>query len=1658
MQPFDDEEGPSNHNEPVLDLGSVFGRSNRDADEDDDEVSALLERSVMQQHVRASQLGITHDQYGGAGTGMKRLDGFDSTQVDDSRRSLRTTHRAHPENAAATATAAAAAAVVVPGPVTTSVASQPQPQRPPQQHNATLQTRYHNPAMAVTTWVHSKQLFRQHIVQISAVAIVAGLLLLGTLSYNFARSGQLEFLILSIVFFGGIVLFGGLQMWLVNPTLTVPDIRTGHRHHYRHRRRHSRLHQTRRETQSGIRENLSMEDDTQAPWNELRHRRKMTTHTGSAGHTDAHVSLQHGDNSDSPSSNDCDLGCRVSGLTLLFLFACLCIVSIAYVFFALHINAPYRVDLASAVTQSEFLHAGTLRTKTRYSVAHTDYKRDKFSIALHVNVGTLDESDAEVGLAHMTQHVVLDGSRHHAHRHGVMDNLQEFGTTSMTAYTSHRSTVFKLVDIPFTVQRMRQVLSLLYEMVFWSLPMQTQVNTEVGVVHGEERLMNSTQSLMRRIVFCNHFGVTHPVCRRFPYSKFQIEAQEHGFHVDRIRAFLDKWYKPENMHIFLAGDFDVQQVRAALADIWAMPPTPPDWHAATAHGDAHIHTKNIPTEHADIPAAAPTLPFLVLPVNGVDGIDFNLVVTTAYDQAIHNLEHQRRSMLRRMFFGTLLNACKAKLMHIEDTVDIRVNVQNAYEFNHTMHSLHLKVNGHPERGAWRHYVTTLLTELRRLADFGPDLQVLQHFIDSARLVLEAKRSFSAYADNAELLNDMIGNHDPDFLYLDAELLFATHSPFLNRGFLHSAALFIRNEAEFMWQAVLNVCGLLNGDALHVHTSQHTSYSVADQLKPTVSGPSLSPTIFHRQAVASITVLTDAVHIQSPIDDLEQTKSSKSQPRSSGVRSSFMEPTHSEASYVHEREVMDMVRQVMGMQLLTSETSLVIPAESVFVEPHGWTMPWMDRDHTGDYVSAREQRRIAESNLIHDHVRFVLDRDSHALRSEMDGLPTSGTLVDLSRLVQWQHKEGMRRNSRKNTAQKQTQTQTQTTASARMRMNNPPFNPTLSSPGTPPSSTSASSSSSTSSVHGVDYELVESFPQTGVKRFRLANGLHVNLKQRLSGIDNLPCDAPGVTELEVVSLGGRGTQPPKLKGACELVNLDVAAGYTVEYWPEEADDSGSVEEVYFDAELAHQYFGGISSHVRMSCSKQYFALRVPLHSKCINYPRVANCDTTTMNYTPRLESVRLALAPVFDDASVDRAAAKFERMLFRARRRADPEGFMKWRAYWELQRPWMDSRLAEEEFIEALRKNMSHPDHTRSHSRPDSRAEVVSASDVRALNPFLIGMWVREQFTVDRMEVNVVGDFDETNLLRQLNLMLGTIPSRSAKRIGFDIYNPEHSKYFQLKLDQPDPVSGRNVDVSRMMLNSRMTYEGGWRISGKSAAAAAAASSISHTKPLMTNCTMPSLHPGRLHIGMAVLMNLDYSSVRGHQRALMTNVVFKQTILDKLRRDHGLVFDVDSTLFVSMLFRRYGYYQLGWVIGVDEHGNAHALQQAVDAIEQVLHSPVPFSKDVFDRAKRQTISRLQGELQESSAWLGILRGISLRPPVWQTQQMPMYRTLRDVAQTDVLGRLFPLQADDINAFFREHVSKAFRPRLTIVETVDLKQQHDKQVRHSVLGGGLCDWKG
>ena len=64
--------------------------------------------------------------------------------------------------------------------------------------------------------------------------------------------------------------------------------------------------------------------------------------------------------------------------------------------------------------------------------------------------------------------------------------------------------------------------------------------------------------------------------------------------------------------------------------------------------------------------------------------------------------------------------------------------------------------------------------LNRLALHGPPPKLLSEIMDAARVVLGAKEAYSFFDDSSNLVQDMLGNRDPEYLYIVSLIPLVTH--------------------------------------------------------------------------------------------------------------------------------------------------------------------------------------------------------------------------------------------------------------------------------------------------------------------------------------------------------------------------------------------------------------------------------------------------------------------------------------------------------------------------------------------------------------------------------------------------------------------------------------------------------------------------------------------------------------------------------------------------------------------------------------------------------------------------------------------------------------------------------------------------------------------
>uniref|UniRef100_UPI00157527C9 M16 family metallopeptidase n=1 Tax=Sphingomonas bacterium TaxID=1895847 RepID=UPI00157527C9 len=231
--------------------------------------------------------------------------------------------------------------------------------------------------------------------------------------------------------------------------------------------------------------------------------------------------------------------------------------------------APVAVDhtawlyKGSDITPDPAWQFGTLPNGVRYAVRRNGVPPGQVSIRVRVDTGSLYETDSERGFAHFIEHLSYRASAF-APDGETKRIFQNYGATfgvDTNAQTSPVSTTYKL-DLPaVTGEKLDSTLHILSGMMARPVINETTLNAERPVVLAEQREQPGPQvrfSDARNAVFF----AGQPLADRSPigHVKNLLEATP-----DTVRAFHDRWYRPERTTVVIAGDLDPAVLGDAVA-------------------------------------------------------------------------------------------------------------------------------------------------------------------------------------------------------------------------------------------------------------------------------------------------------------------------------------------------------------------------------------------------------------------------------------------------------------------------------------------------------------------------------------------------------------------------------------------------------------------------------------------------------------------------------------------------------------------------------------------------------------------------------------------------------------------------------------------------------------------------------------------------------------------------------------------------------------------------------------------------------------------------------------------------------------------------------------------------------------------------------------
>ena len=224
---------------------------------------------------------------------------------------------------------------------------------------------------------------------------------------------------------------------------------------------------------------------------------------------------------------------------------------------------------------------GELPNGLRYAVRRNGVPPDQVSIRIRIDAGSLHEREDERGFAHLMEHLSFRESKYLKNA-AAIPTWQRLGATfgsDTNAETTATQTVYKL-DLPNAHRAaLEESVKLLSGMIREPVLSASTVSAEVPIVLSEMREASGPQQRIAEATRTTFFD--GQLLSRRPVIGTTATLQ--GATPEAVKAFHDRWYRPENTVIVAAGDTDPEQLAALIERYfgdWKAPgkPTPePDF-------------------------------------------------------------------------------------------------------------------------------------------------------------------------------------------------------------------------------------------------------------------------------------------------------------------------------------------------------------------------------------------------------------------------------------------------------------------------------------------------------------------------------------------------------------------------------------------------------------------------------------------------------------------------------------------------------------------------------------------------------------------------------------------------------------------------------------------------------------------------------------------------------------------------------------------------------------------------------------------------------------------------------------------------------------------------------------------------------------------------
>lgn len=377
---------------------------------------------------------------------------------------------------------------------------------------------------------------------------------------------------------------------------------------------------------------------------------------------------------------------------------------------------------------------GALPNGMRYAIRRQAIPAGQASIRFWFKAGSLDETDAQQGLAHFLEHMAFKGSK------AVPENemiriLQRQGLAfgpDTNAQTQFSQTIYQL-DLPHTDEQTLDTSLMLMRETAGNLTLsQAAMDHERGVVLSEERSRDTPAYRVVKERYAFMFpGQRLPT--RYPIGKVEVLKTAP---VSQIADFYHRYYRPERAVLVVVGDFDPAAMEAKIKARFS------DWKATGPAGaDPDLGQPKGRGTEARVAVQAGAQPGL------------QLMWLRPADRSPDTVAKRRRDTVRLLGFAVMNRRFQALARGANPPFLAAGAFRSDQE--HSADVTMVIANAQPDR--WRPALEAVEQGARQAAQYGVRQDELNLEISDIRASLKARAAGAATRRQSELADEIVGS-------------------------------------------------------------------------------------------------------------------------------------------------------------------------------------------------------------------------------------------------------------------------------------------------------------------------------------------------------------------------------------------------------------------------------------------------------------------------------------------------------------------------------------------------------------------------------------------------------------------------------------------------------------------------------------------------------------------------------------------------------------------------------------------------------------------------------------------------------------------------------------------------------------------------------------